>query len=381
MKHFLIPTVFAICAYAASSERSVGVQLQRVPNGGIQPQAMVAPNGTVHLIYFSGDPLAGDIFYVSSSGGTSTFSKPIRVNSHPGSAIAVGNIRGAHIALGRNGRVYVAWNGSKDAEPKGQNGATPMLFSRLNEKGTAFEPERNLIQTAYGLDGGGAIAAGQQGNVDVLWHAPTPGTNGEGNRRVWVARSNDDGKTFAKETPATDQPTGACGCCGMNAIASPGGGIFALYRSATDTVNRDMYVLTSRDHGRSFSNLKIDAWQVGYCVMSRVALAASQAGTLAAWETRGQINFGHIGESTNKIYTAPGDNDKRKHPAIAINVDGHTLIAWTEGMGWKKCGSLSWQVYDSNLQPVGDTGHQDGVPVWSLIAAIPRNEGGFTILY
>jgi hypothetical protein len=41
-----------------------------------------------------------------------TFSSALKVNSHPGSAIAAGNIRGAHIALGRNGRVHVAWNGT-----------------------------------------------------------------------------------------------------------------------------------------------------------------------------------------------------------------------------------------------------------------------------
>jgi len=50
-------------------------------------------------------------------------------------------------------------------------------------------------------------------------------------------------------------------------------------------------------------------------------------------------------------------------------------------MGWKKGGALAWQLYDSNFQPVGETGHADGVPVWSLIAAFPRAGGGFTILY
>ena len=59
-----------------------------------------------------------------------------------------------------------------------------MLFTRLNDSGTAFEPERNLIQKAYGLDGGGTLAADDQGHVYVFWHAPIPGTTGEQNRRV-----------------------------------------------------------------------------------------------------------------------------------------------------------------------------------------------------
>lgn len=381
MRNVLILTAFALSALAATSERPAEVRLQRVPNGGIQPQVAVGANGTVHLIYFSGEPMAGDLFYARSADGGSSFSKPIRVNSHPGSAIAVGNIRGAHIALGRNGRVHVAWNGSKDAEPRGPGGATPMLYSRLNDGGAAFEPERNLIQTAYGLDGGGALAADVQGNVYVFWHAPTPGTKGEGNRRVWVARSTDDGKTFARETPATDQPTGACGCCGMIAVAAQNGDVLALYRSATATVNRDMYLLASHDRGRTFSDQKIDAWEVGYCVMSSAALAPSPAGTLAAWETKGKIHFGRIGASAGKIYAAPGNGDKRKHPTIAIGSNGRAIVAWTDGMGWKKGGSLAWQVYDATLRPVGETGQGDGVPVWSLIAAFPRADGGFVILY
>src|SRR5690242_4321025 len=83
-----------------------GVRLVRTPNGGIQPQAVVDNDGTLHLIYFSGDPFAGDIFYVRKSSGQPGFSSPIRVNSQLGSAIAAGRIRGAQLAVGRKGRVH-----------------------------------------------------------------------------------------------------------------------------------------------------------------------------------------------------------------------------------------------------------------------------------
>ena len=71
--------------------------------GGIQPQAVVDDAGILHLIYFKGDPAAGDLYYVRSSPGTTEFTKPIRVNSQPGSAVAVGTIRGGQLALGRGG--------------------------------------------------------------------------------------------------------------------------------------------------------------------------------------------------------------------------------------------------------------------------------------
>src|SRR5690606_26418679 len=137
---------------AAASPRIVTL---RVPEKGIQPQVAVDEGGVVHLIYFRGEPRGGDVFYVRSEDGGATFSRPLRVNSHPGSAVAVGNIRGAHLAVGKNGRAHVAWMGSGKAPPKGGSGEAPMLYARLNDAGSAFEPQRNVIRFAAGLDGGG----------------------------------------------------------------------------------------------------------------------------------------------------------------------------------------------------------------------------------
>src|SRR6266699_4158126 len=127
---------------------------QRVPGGGIQPQVAVDERGTVHLSYFRGDPAHGDVFYVRASDGGAASSPPIQVNHQPGSAIATGSVRGAQIAVGRNGRVHVAWNGSGAALPKAPSGVGPLLYARLNDSGAAFEPERNIIRQAYGIDGG-----------------------------------------------------------------------------------------------------------------------------------------------------------------------------------------------------------------------------------
>ena len=175
--------------------RSPEVTLVKTPHGGIQPQSAVSPrSGTIHLIYFKGDPLAGDIFYVHKETGAQEFSKPMRVNSQAGSAIAAGTIRGAQIAVGKDERVHVAWNGSGKALPKAAGGA-PMLYARLKEAGTAFEPQRSLITWAGGIDGGGSVAADQKGNVYVTWHAMAKAKS-EAERAVYLARSRDHGKTF-----------------------------------------------------------------------------------------------------------------------------------------------------------------------------------------
>jgi hypothetical protein len=283
--------------------------------------------------------------------------------------------------VGRRENVYVVWN----ASPKLGNpalGRSPMLFSKLNESRTAFEPERNLIHTAYGIDGGGGIAADQQGRVYVFWHAPIPGEQGEEFRRVWMARSEDDGRSFEPERIAWDQPTGACGCCSLNAFADRAGRIYVLFRSAQEMVHRDIYLLESADHGSTFKGSDISKWNLSYRAMSSEAFVSGAAETFAAWETEKQIRFGAI-DSANATASDSAvlvDGANQKYPALALNRDGLLLISWTEGMGWKRGGSVHWQIFDKGKR-VGEPGSADGAPTWSLVAAYARRNGNFVVLY
>ncbi len=370
----------------ASARVSPGVSVVRVPAGGIQPQ-VVEQDGIVHMIYFVGDPKKGDLFYIRSTDYGATFTAPIRVNQRPGSAIAVGNIRGAQLALGSKGRVHVAWNGAYQEDIPGVAEPymnVPMLYTRLNEAGTVFEPERNLIHKARGLDGGGSIAADLDGNVYVFWHAPLPGQTGEENRRIWMAKSSDDGKSFAPEVVAYERPTGVCGCCGMRAFADKGGSLYVLFRSATNVVNRDMYLLASTDRGRTFQGVDISKWNVGACVMSSASLAQASAGVVTAWETEKQVYFSRVKAATDEIASpvpAPGPPGNRKYPAVVANNRNETLLAWTEGMGWNKGGVAVWQVFDQDGHPETLRGKAEGVPAWSLVAAFSRPDGSFVVVY
>ncbi|MHB1424275.1 MAG: hypothetical protein ACYC3I_13965 [Gemmataceae bacterium] len=365
---------------AAEAERAGKVKRLRVPNRGIQPQVVVDGKGVLHMIYFQGDPRHGDIYYVRSRDEGGTFSRPLRVNSVQGSAIAIGNIRGAHLAVGKKGRIHVAWNGSGYKGGKNEG----MLYTRRNDEDTAFEAQRNAIESAKGLDGGGSVAADDAGNVYVVWHAPEPGTEGEERRRVWVACSTDEGKTFAREKATFDKDTGACGCCGLRAFADHHGNVYVLYRSATQRLQRDTYLLISKDKGGRFRGDDLDPWKIEACPMSSFAFAESPADVLAAWETNGQVYFTRIDPATAKrsdATAAPGDARDRKHPVVAGNKQGQILLAWTEGMGWERGGAAAWQLFDKDGRPTAEKGRADGVPTWSLAAVFARADGGFTIVY
>lgn len=377
----------------APTATAPNVTLLRTPNGGIQPQAALDDKGVAHLVYFKGEPMAGDVFYVfymrgaGDVRGDGQWSKPLRVNSQPGSAIATGTIRGAQLAIGQGGRVHVAWNGSGKAEPKGPGGG-PMLYARLNDAGTAFEAQRNLVRWAGGLDGGGTLAADARGSVYVAWHA-NPDGGDESRRAIFLARSRDDGKTFERERKINPQPTGACGCCAMRAFVDGQGALYITYRAAGGNVNRDMTLLTSRDAGDTFKSATLHRWKIAVCPMSSESLAQgkSDGPVVAAWETEDQVYRAAVAPAPAQSASPRGAPDKknskgnRKHPVVAVSRDGATLFAWTEGTGWAQGGALAWQVYDRDGAPLGATGRTDGVPVWSLPTAFARPDGGFVLVY
>ncbi len=359
------------------------VQIARVPNEGIAPDVATDSRGHIHLIYFKGDASHGDIFYVRSDDGGRTYGQPLQVNSQPGSAIAIGTVRVPQLAVGKSGRVHVAWMGSDEAQPKINGKAAPMLYARMNDAGTGFERQRNLITSHTGLDGGGSVAADLNGNVYVAWHAPKTVAS-EADRWVWVARSADEGQTFGPEAAAGTEPTGACGCCGMKVTASLEGNVYVLYRGAADTVNRDIHLLVSSDHATTFRSLAVDPWTIGSCVMSTSAASGSGLGMVACWETKGHIRFTKIdhGKASEPSSVPELGTEPQKHPAVAVNSKGQFIIAWAEGTGWNKGGSVRWQVFDKNGTVLaGQSGRAEGLPVWSKPAAISTPGGKFTVLF
>jgi hypothetical protein len=378
-----VPVLISLAGIPRPSEDRTGVNVIRTPDGGIQPQVAVDRDGVVHLIYFKGEEMAGDLYYVRKSSRDTEFSKPLRVNSVPSSAIATGSIRGAQIALGRSGRVHVAWLGSGKAQPRGPGNATPMLYTRLNDAGTAFEPQRNVMQFAVGLDGGGSVAADDFGNVYVVWHG-NPDKDGEANRRVWVAHSHDDGKTFEREVLANKDHTGACGCCGLRAFADDHGTLYILYRAAREGIHRDMYLLTSSNQGRTFEEDLVSQWELNACPMTTDYVSQAEADVLIAWQTQDQVYYATVSRGTHKLsnaVAAPGPGNDRKFPAAVSNSRAEVLLAWTEGTAWKRGGSLAWQVFDKQGRPSEVKGSAPGVPVWGLVAAFADPRGGFCIIY
>jgi hypothetical protein len=366
-------------AFAAAAAGDPAVSVIPTPNGGIQPQALVDEHGTLHVIYFKGTPSGGDLVYVRRPAVATAFSPPLRVNSEIGSVIATGTVRGGQLALGRNGWVHVAWNAAKPIE---WNGAkhTPMWYARLPPRATAFEPQRAIGEHTRHLDGGGSIAADTRGRVYVVWHAAGL-TDGETDRRIYVATSADDGQRFkAEEAFAPDG--GLCGCCQVETLAESAGRLHILYRAAGAGVHRDAMWMTLEPK-RASPAVRLQPWELPACPMTTFALAAGPGGIQAAWETQHQIHTATLDPARRTFSNMSPITGSaiRKHPSIAINRAGERLIAWTEGTAWARGGTVAWELQDKNGARLAGAINAGPVPIWGLVSAVARADGSFVVLH
>ncbi len=363
-----------IAALLAANTSPGEVRLEKTPDNGLQPSVRIGTDGGIHLIYLSGDPRNADVNYRHRPADATHWQPAIRVNSQPGSAIAIGTIRGPQTSLGRNDRVHVAWNGSRRDEAAQ---SSPMLYTRMRENGPGFEPERNLMTRTMHLDGGGTVAADNHGNVHVIWHAsPKGGPAGEIHRGVYVASSADGGATFGSERKVSPDQSGACGCCGLVANADVQGDLWIGYRNARTALDRGWSILKSADKGATCTEVFHHPWNIGTCPMSSASVEFTQTSTVCAWESEGSIQLWLGSKEKQPITVARG-----KHPRTAINRHGEIIVVWTEGTGWQKGGSLAWQVFDSQGRRTPGSGRTAGVPVWSFAAPFATRAGDFIILH
>jgi len=112
--------------------------------------------------------------------------------------------------------------------------------------------------------------------------------------------------------------------------------------------------------------------------MSSASLLPTARSLRAAWENDGRIVTGILGgPAPEPRKTGPGN---AKHPALAQNAQGQTLVASVLGSGWNKAGSLHWDLLDAR-ERVTDSGKGDKLPLWSHPAAYARPDGSFVVLY
>ena len=348
------------------------VRVEAVPEGGLQPEVAVGADGMVHLVYLRGEAGSADVRYTWRRAGQ-PWAEARVVNSRSGSAVAMGSIRGAQLAVGKAGRVHVIWNGAVAPEAAGSS----LWYSR-GSVASGFEAQRDLLEGMVALDGGASVASDADGRVVVVWHANERGHAPGEDRRVVVLRaSRDDGAEFGPTEILNGDARGVCACCSLRATTDAEGRVHVLFRNTRSGGHRPMSLLSPTSSGWGLK--EVEDWEVATCPMSASALFADGTRLLGAWETEGRIRVAWLSGPGLAPRTL-GAASAAKHPVIAANQNGRLLVAWTEGTGWNRGGSVAWQELDETLAPVGPPGKAPDLPVWGRVAAFAEPDGTFVIV-
>ena len=173
---------------------------------------------------------------------------------------------------------------------------------------------------------------------------------------------------------------GACACCGIRARIDPAGALHVLFRAAESGVNRSELWLKSLDHGKSFSVLQEDPWKTATCPASSASLSFAARHAVGAWETDNRVVATLRNEQSSVPLKLTGKG-KQKHPTVAVNAKGQTLVTWVEDAGWGTPGTLVCQVFNEKGDAQGDPARKTGLPAWSFGAPYLDAAGNFVVLY
>jgi hypothetical protein len=228
--------------------------------------------------------------------------EPARINRTPGEATAW---RGdaPSVAVAPEGVVYVAWTAR--AGEGGQ--ATTLYVSASRDGGRSFgEPVKVNDDSTQGVHGMHSLAVGDDGRVYVAWlderdipkaqdgdahgqmSGKMPMQHGEHNREVFFSYSTDGGRTFASNRRVAVE---ACPCCKTSLAVSREGRVYVGWRQVLPGDFRHIAVASSVDGGETFNAPVVvsdDRWELRGCPVSGPALAAGDGDRLTVlWFTAG----------------------------------------------------------------------------------------------
>lgn len=252
---------------------------------------------------------AGNAVYIAgSSDGGASFGNAVRVAQ--GGKLALGRHRGPRIAAG-NGSIVVSAivDGDLLSWRSTDRGATWAKAVRIN----------SVPQAAR--EGLHAMAAGD-GMVVAVWLD----LRQEG-MRLYSSVSKDGGATWAENRLAYESPDGhICECCHPSVKVGAKGEIVAMWRNWLGG-NRDMYMARSTDGGKSFAKAVkagSGSWPLNACPMDGGDVGIASDGAL--WSA--------FRRETSIVLAAPDGAEKvvgkGKDPAMVLSPRG-AAVAWTEG--------------------------------------------------
>ena len=277
-----------------------------------QPQAAIGDDGSVHFVYGIGDVVQ----YCQSLDGGSTFAKSRQAFRVPN--MALGMRRGPRIAKAKAAIVVTAIGGRIG---KGRDG--DVLAWRSTDDGMTWQgPVRVNDAADSAREGLHAMASGADGSIWCVWLDLR-----DKKSEIYATASQDGGATWAPNRCVYRSPDGSvCECCHPSVIVS-GDSVHVMFRNSISG-DRDMYIASSMDNGKSFSpgkKLGSGTWTLDACPMDGGMLAAGPKGAIeTVWRRDGNV-YTAAADGSSEVLLGPG-----QQPWIAGSSKG-SVIVWTVG--------------------------------------------------
>ena len=232
--------------------------------------------------------------------------------------MSLGMRRGPRIAATKDAIVITAVGGKQG---KGRDG--DVLAWRSTDAGKTWQgPVRVNDIADSAREGLHAMASGEDGSLWCVWLDLR-----DKKTEIYAARSADGGDTWEPNIRVYQSPDGSvCQCCHPSVIVN-GTTLVIMFRNLLGG-NRDMYVVSSADNGKSFTTaekLGHGTWPLDACPMDGGMLAALSHNTIeTAWRRDDKI---YLATNTAAPEVLLGHGQQ---PWIAGTSKG-SVIVWTTG--------------------------------------------------
>lgn len=273
---------------AATREHPAPPQPVQISAPGIdaaEPATATAHDGTFYVAWVNHDAKQADVMLAHFNHNAEMQGSPVRVNRQPGVATAWRGDQPS-VAVGSDGAVYVLWTARVNA---GHKHGTDIYLSASTDRGQSFASEVKVNDDkAPGPHGMHSLAVAKDGRIYAGWldernvHAPKPSTKAEGhhmesNRDLYVASSTDGGRSFS---PNRRVASDVCPCCKTALAVSADGTLYAGWRQVLPGNFRHIAVASSTDGGTKFSAPVVvsdDRWMLQGCPVSGPSLTVDAA--------------------------------------------------------------------------------------------------------
>lgn len=257
---------------------------------GIHPSVATDPAGGVHVVYGKGNT----IFYVASNDGE-RFNTPVEIDSLPG--LHLGASRGPQIAATSQSVVITA------IDKPGNVWA--YSFNRVTGKWQPRVRVTDVVDIAK--EGFVALTA----SADNVYTAVWLDLRSNKRNKIVGARSMDDGRTWTANQVLYESPDGTvCECCQLSVVAQ-GQHLAIMFRNFLDG-SRDMYLLQSKDSGKTFGKAKKlgeGTWKLNACPMDGGGLFMDSNGAISTvWRRDTKLFTDKPGQAETEL--AEGKNAK-----------------------------------------------------------------------